>query len=239
MNQRLNEILRLKNDLMLQLSHEVKTPLTALSNLLANLRDGLVDPLTDRQRDYLDRVTRLSDRIKRLLSALLHFAVAETGNIQLDRRPVSMAEMGQEVLIALQSIQEERRVQCVIAESMHGRYAFADRDRVEQILMNLVHNAIKASSAGSIVVIETQEIGNDLVVSVKDSGSGIRLSDQSRLFQEPLYPDRAHGNGIGLYISRYLVELHGGRIWFESQEGKGATFFFTLPKSQAPVVSRV
>jgi signal transduction histidine kinase len=239
MNQRLNEVLRLKNDLMLQLSHEVKTPLTALSNLLANLRDGLVDPLTDRQRDYLERVTRLSDRIKRLLSALLHFAVAETGNIQLDRRSVSMAELGQEVLIALQSIQEERGVQCVIAESMHGRYAFADQDRVEQILLNLVHNAIKASSAGSTVLIEAQEIGNDLVVSVKDSGPGIPLSDRSKLFQEPLYSDRAQGSGIGLYISHYLVELHGGRIWFESQKEKGTTFFFTLPKSQAPIVSRV
>jgi signal transduction histidine kinase len=239
MNQRLNEVLRLKNDLMLQLSHEVKTPLTALSTLLANLRDGLIDPLTHRQRNYLERVSRLSDRIKRLLSALLHFAVAETGNIQLDRRPVSMAEMGQEVLAALQSIQEERGVQCVIAESMYGKYAFADQDRVEQILMNLVHNAIKASPTGSTVVIQTQEIENDLVVSVKDSGAGIRLSDQPKLFQEPLYSERTHGNGIGLYISRYLVELHGGRVWFESQEGKGATFFFTLPKSHVPVVSRV
>jgi signal transduction histidine kinase len=79
----------------------------------------------------------------------------------------------------------------------------------------------------------------ELVVSVRDAGFGIRLSDQPKLLQKPLYSDRTHGSGIGLYISRYLVELHGGRIWFESQEGKGTIFFFTLPKSQPPVEARI
>jgi signal transduction histidine kinase len=239
LNQRLNEVLRLKNDLILQLSHEVKAPLTALSAFLENLRDGLVGPLTERQKDYLRRITHLSDRIKRLMSALLHYAIAETGNIQLDRRPVSISEMSKEVLMALQSFQEERGVTCVIAESIDGKSAFADQDRVEQVLMNLVHNAIKASPAGSDVVIETYEMGDDLVVSVKDSGPGICVSDQPRLLQVPLHSERKLGNGIGLYISRYLVELHGGRIWFESQEGNGTTFYFSLPKAQTSVVSRV
>jgi signal transduction histidine kinase len=213
----------------------VKTPLTALIGLVANLHDGLVGPITHRQKDYLECIKSISDRIKRLLSALLQFAIAETGKIPLDRRPLPMSEMAQQVLIALQSIQEERGVPCVIGESMHGKYAFADRDRVEQILLNLVHNAIKASPAGSTVVIEAQEMETELMVIVRDSGSGICPSDQPRLLREHLCSERSQGGGVGLYISRYLVELHGGRIWFESQEGKGTTFFFTLPKSLPPV----
>jgi signal transduction histidine kinase len=82
------------------------------------------------------------------------------------------------------------------------------------------------------VVIDVQEAESELTISVTDSGSGIDPSHVSKIFREPLYSDREKGNGVGLYITRYLVELHGGRIWFDTQPGKGTTFFFTLPKSK-------
>jgi signal transduction histidine kinase len=234
MNSRLCEVLRLKNDLILQLSHEVKTPIAALSGLVANLHDGYIGPVTDHQKEYFTRIKGISDRIKRLVTGLLQFAMAETGKIPLDRRPVEIANVAGEVLLLLQTIREERGVKCSIAGSMKGKVAYADPERLQQILLNLVHNAIKASPAGSEVVMEVQETVSELVVSVKDNGSGISPLEIPKILREPLYSGRAQGSGVGLYITRFLVELQGGRIWFETQEGKGTTVFFTLPRFHSP-----
>lgn len=234
----LSSILQNKNDLMLQLSHEVKTPLMALSSLISNLHDGVAGPVTDRQKTYFAHLKTLSRRMKHLLTTLLHFALAESGAIRLQQKQIYIMDVAQQVLFDLQPIREEQSVQCIIAESVRGTVAFADQDRVEQILLNLIHNAIKASSAGSTVIIEAEENEAELILSIKDSGLGIPQEDQKRLLQEPLYSGKSQEGGLGLYISRYLVELHGGRIWFHSQEGKGTTFHFTLPKANTAILSK-
>lgn len=230
-NDRLSEILRLKNDLILQLSHEVKTPLTALSGLVSNLRDGLVGPLSNRQRDYLERMDAVADHLKRLLSALLHFAISETRRLPLTCHAISIEEVTQKVLFAIEPIQREKGVACVIGDNLKSLFVFADQDRVEQILLNLIHNAIKASPEGSSVTINAQERENEVVISVRDTGLGMGSNLRGNVFQEPSFSDGKKGNGVGLYICRYLVELHGGNIWFHTIEGKGSTFFFTLPKA--------
>jgi len=238
MNRRLSEILALKNDLLLQVSHEIKTPLTALSALISNLHDEVVGELTGRQRDYLSRAMAMTTQVRRLLTTLLDFAMAETGKIHLNLRPIDMAKLAQEALDALQPLREGKGVSCVIAESMRGKRAIADPDRVQQILLNLVHNAIKASPPRSTVILDAQAAGSDITVSVRDSGPGIPPSDRATLLRQPLPSgSRPQGSGVGLCICRYLVELHGGRIWFESEDAKGTAFFFTLPSSPAPVAT--
>lgn len=235
MNRRLSEILALKNQLLLQISHEIRTPLTALSALVSNLHDGVVGEPTLRQREYLARAQAITLQVRGLLTTLLEFAMAETGKIHLSLRPIDVATVAAEALDALHPLQEERAVSCVIAESMHGQWALADADRVQQILLNLVHNAIKASPPRSSVVMDARTEGAEVVVSVRDSGAGIRPADRAILLREPAPSDRRpKGSGVGLCICRYLVELHGGRIWFESEEDKGTTFFFSLPTAPVP-----
>lgn len=234
MNRRLSEILALKNELLLHVSHEVRTPLTALSALISNLRDGVVGETTVRQREYYERAMGITNHVRRLLTTLLEFAMAETGKIQLSLRPIDVAGVAREALGALQPLQEEKHVSCLIAESMAGKWAVADADRVQQILLNLIHNAIKASPPHSRVVIAARAEGTDVIVSVQNPGPGVRPADRATLLQQPVpSSSQPQGSGVGLCICRYLVELHGGRIWFESEPGHGATFFFTLPGATA------
>jgi signal transduction histidine kinase len=234
-NRRLSEILALKNDLLLQVSHEVRTPLTALSALISNLRDGVVGAPTARQREYYERAMGITNHVRRLLTTLLEFAMAETGKIHLSLRPIEVAGTAREALNALQPLQEDKDVSCVIADSMFGKWAVADPDRVQQILLNLIHNAIKASPPHAFVVIDAQAEGGEIIVSVKNSGPGIRPADRATLLRQPVPSgSQPPGSGVGLCICRYLVELHGGRIWFESEEGQGATFFFSLPSARVP-----
>jgi signal transduction histidine kinase len=235
MNRRLSEVIALKNDLLLQVSHEVKTPLTGLSTLVSNLYDGVTGELSTCQKEYLARIMVITNQVTRLLTTLLEFAMAETGKIQLVTRPIALTTLAQTALDAFHPFQTERRVRCAIDQSMHGKRVLADPDRIQQVMLNLIHNAIKASSPGSTVVIAAREVGAEITISVQDSGTGIRPADRTTVLRQPLPAEsRSHGGGVGLYICRYLVELHGGRIWFESEERKGTTFFFTLPVSQTP-----
>jgi signal transduction histidine kinase len=237
MNRRLSEIITMKNDLLLQVSHEVKTPLTALSSLVSNLHDGVTGEPTPRQKRYLVQVLAITNQIKHLLTTLLEFAMAETGRIHLDRRVISVGCLVESALDALRPFQEERGITCAVSESVRDARVLVDPDRVHQILLNLIHNAIKASSPGSTVAIDATTVGSEFTVSIRDSGPGVRPSDRATLLRQPLPSgNRRHGGGVGLYICRYLVELHGGRIWFESEEGSGATFSFTLPVPEETAV---
>ncbi len=238
MNTRFSDLLNHKNDLIRLLNHEVKTPLGTISNLITGLQEEIPGPITDRQRGYLTLIRNNSERVRRVIAVMLQHAIAKTGDIQINRHQVQISEVAQQVQSALVPFQEERQVACVIGESVSGKSVYADSVLIDQILYNLIHNAIKASSPGARVTIEVFQSGSDCVISVEDSGSGIPKEIDAKLLQKPLSNDIRQGGGVGLYISRYLVDLHGGRIWFTTKEGKGTTFFFTLPTSTAPVVER-
>lgn len=229
-NKELSEILRLKNDLIVQLRHEVKTPLASLSAHISNFCDAYHGELTDVQKDRLFRMKNVSERVSRLLSEVLEFIVKETGKIELKRRKVPLGEMISQVLFLLESMQDEMKVRCTISDKVCGKYAEADPDHVEQILLNLLHNAIKASPPGATVVIDARDDGSQLEINIRDSGFGIPEELKPRILQEQFINEGTEGSGVGLYITRFLVELHNGRIWFETEDGKGTTFFFTLPK---------
>jgi signal transduction histidine kinase len=225
-----NSILNNKNYLIMQLAHELRTPLTGLICMVGNLNDEIVGPLTPRQKEYLTDITGATDRIKRLITDLLCFAMAEAGTLRLQPREIRIGDVIREVLNAVQAIQEQDRVQCAVGDSTQNKCAYADPDRLQQILLNLIHNAINASPSGSRVFIDARDGDCELIVSVRDSGPGISPEEQAKLLREPVLSGKSQGSGFGLYITRYLVELHGGKIWFDSKLGSGATFYFTLPK---------
>jgi signal transduction histidine kinase len=172
----------------------------------------------------------LSKHLNKLLSALLHFAISETAKLPLDCCAFSIEDLTKKVLFAIEPIQREKGVSCVIGDDLKSAFVFADQERVEQILLNLIHNAIKASPKGSRININAKERKGDLVVSIEDAGIGMSPNKWENVFKEPSCTNGKNGNGVGLYICSYLVELHGGNIWFRTEEGKGSTFYFTLPK---------
>lgn len=235
-NRDLAGILQRKNEMISRLTHELKNPLSAITIHLINLQANIERQLTESQRDRFSRSIDLLERLKRMLTEknVVAFAVAETDKLQLKRREINLLSLGKQVLFALEPMQHQMNVHCRLSDQVHGKQIFADPDHIEQILQNLVHNAIKASRPGSVVLIDAEEREDALEIRVKDNGTGIPPRLQLRLFKEPIEPDpKTRGGGVGLTICRFLVELHGGRIWFETDPRRGTTFCFTLPKEQS------
>jgi signal transduction histidine kinase len=228
-NNELGRILNLKNDLIMQLTHELNTPLDALINHLSYLSASTRGALNDKQADRLQRTLMLCQRLHRMMTVILEFAVRESGKIQLKRERVSVSDVASQVIFLLDALRQEKTIHCVVNESVLGKVAFADPDHVEQILLNLVSNAIKASNVNGTIRIEAIDCESHIEMRVIDGGPGIPHALRGKLFHENVIPKISDGHGVGLFISRCLVELQGGRIWFETGL-KGSTLFFTLPK---------
>ncbi|MGQ0534781.1 MAG: PAS domain-containing sensor histidine kinase, partial [Methanobacteriota archaeon] len=233
--ERLQELDRFKTRFLNMAAHEIATPLTPIRLQLHLLRKELPpkrSPALDRSVVILERnVERLGD----LLSDLLQAARLQAAKIALERRAVDANRL---VVEAVESFVETARARGVhLSTSLaHGLHLDADPARVTQVLFNLVSNALKFTAPGGHVVVETRGDGESVVVAVRDDGEGLTKEQTLRLFQpfsqvhDPAQVT-APGTGLGLYISKGLVELHGGRIWCESDgPGRGTTFAFSLPR---------
>lgn len=232
-NDELGKILAIKNDLIVQLTHEMNTPLYALENHLRFVSASAKGLLKPEPTDRLERTLALCERLRRMVTVILEFAVRESGKIQMKRERVIVADIAAQVAFSLEALAEQKNVRCMVDESVLEKVSFADPDHVEQILLNLMKNAIKASPADGIIRIEAREQASSIEIRVVDHGSGIPPSLQDKLFREKVVPKMEGGHGVGLYISRCLVELQGGQIRFESDPNIGTTLFFTLPKYPA------
>lgn len=242
----LEELDRLKSQFLSMASHELKTPLTSMSGFLQvalrrmkrRLDAGMPDQeeWQREQRSILEQlevVNRQTSRLARLVNELLDVSRIETGRIEFAFMPVDMAELTQEVVARLQTTTTRHELRVT---SRHGAVVSADRDHIEQVLNNLIGNAIKYSPEGGPISIAVEPDDDEVVLRVQDRGLGIPLEDVEKIFG--LFyrsDDRASrdigGMGLGLYISKEIVHRHGGRIWAESQPGRGSTFYVALPKA--------
>jgi len=218
------------------LSHELKTPLTAIDGFASILADGLQGPLLDDQRDSLARIRHGCAQIKRLLDDILDTTRIETGKLSFHPLPSSLDESVRDALSQCTKRARERRIEVRSSIDPRAEQAWFDPQRVQQVLTNLVDNAIKYSPVGGtveLIVAEDPADARYVLVQVRDRGRGIPADRIERIF-ERLYQaseDDATirgGLGLGLYLCRELVRLHGGTIRVESEHGKGSTFTFTL-----------
>ena len=233
-NERLKELDRLKDEFLSAVTHELRTPLSsirALSELLLAGQD--IDP-TERRR-FLRIITAETERLTRLTNQVLDLAKVESGNATWHRSRVDVKELIEEVRESLQPLLRERRVELTTVLPERVPSVDADRDRLLQVVVNLLSNAAKfcEPERGRITIALSVE-ANALRVDVRDNGSGIALADQSLIFEKFVQVADATGakqpgSGLGLAISRHIVSYHGGRIWVESNPGEGATFSFTIP----------
>lgn len=235
--QRLKELDKLKSDFVSNVSHELRTPLTAIKGSVDNMLDGLTGELNEKQSRYLTRIKSNADRLARLINDLLDLSRIEAG-IKLNRINLSLPTVVKEVVESLGSVAAEKLINFEIKTADNDLTAWADPDRVAEVLTNLLGNAIKFSPTGGNVTVSLARSGNNWVkVSITDTGTGIRPEEANRIFDKfyqvshPEQP-KATGTGLGLPIAKALVEMHGGRIWLESQVGHGSVFSFTLPAEQ-------
>lgn len=220
-----------KNDFLSMASHELKTPLTSMKIFIELLRSQLKDTVSEKPRYYLDRIQDQSARLTELTGDLLDVSRIETGKLRLKREKFIMDDL---VIDTVESIQPSTNRHILEVVSSPKAQVYADRYRIYQVLVNLLTNAIKYSPKDTSIFINIKKEKKQVLVSVQDFGIGIKKSQLERVFdklyqvsdpREKTYP----GLGLGLYISKEIVERHNGKIWVASRPGKGSTFFFTIP----------
>ncbi|MDQ6733632.1 MAG: cell wall metabolism sensor histidine kinase WalK, partial [Nitrospirota bacterium] len=233
-NKKLQELDRLKSVFVSIVSHELRTPMTSIKGYIENMLDGLTGALSDRQAHYLGRVKYNVERLTRMINDLLDLSRIEAGRVELALAPLSIAEVMSEIVESLQPIGQAKSISIQRRHQGGPVQISADRDKLHQILTNLIQNAAKFTASGGQIRVETKTMEGGVVqFCVSDTGCGISPQEQAKIFErfyrgETIQVDQ-RGAGLGLAITKSLVEMHGGRIWVESILGKGSRFYFTMP----------
>jgi signal transduction histidine kinase len=229
--------LEFKNQFLSHVSHELRTPLTCIHQFVTILLDGLAGDVNPEQRYHLDTVLNSVNQLRAMIRDLLEATRAESGKIRIEPRCITIGDLLQQAVFMMSAIAKEKRVGLEIGLDSRIPLIYADPDRVLQVLINLIDNGIKFTLPDGSVMVKACLVDADtdqIYISVTDTGRGIGPEAKAlifeRLYQDPNSIDNSRaGLGLGLYIAKELVELHGGRIWVASEIGNGSTFSFTLP----------
>lgn len=238
---RAEEANRAKSQFLANMSHELRTPLTAIVGYSSVLADGVFGPLSDKQVDALNAVTRSSEHLKNLIDDVLNLARIESGKEQPEPTRVAVKDLLTQVHKLMQQTALQKGVQLVqlqIGDAVAASGIYADAKHTHQVLINIVGNAVKYTPRGGKVWIESDVVYDKLKITVCDTGVGIPATKLAKLFErfergEDAYSRSQEGTGIGLNLTRRLVELNGGRIGVESEEGKGSRFWIMMPLATA------
>ena len=230
---RVRRLETVRRDFISNVSHELRTPLASLKALTETLRDGALEDPQAAPR-FLSRIETEVDALAQMATELLELSRIESGQVPLKRKAMPAAALLLSAAERMRAQVERAGLVLRLDTAQDMTEVSADSPRLEQVLVNLIHNAIKFTPPGGQVVLAAQTEAGFVRFSVRDSGVGIPADDLERIFERFYKADRARsggGTGLGLSISRHLVEAHGGRIWAESTEGAGSTFYFTIPIS--------
>ena len=232
----LRELDRLKSSFLANMSHELRTPLNSILGFADVMLEGLDGPLTKNMNNDLGLIQKNGQHLLHLINDVLDMAKIEAGRMNLNPERFHIHDLLQDVTSITSTLASEKNLSLFIeTDSDSAVEIFADRTRIRQVMINLVNNAIKFTEKGQ-VRLRADRRGNLITVSVRDTGVGIPPDNLEDIFQEFTQVDtsttrRAGGTGLGLPISRKLIEMHGGRLWAESAgvDGEGAAFFVELP----------
>jgi two-component system phosphate regulon sensor histidine kinase PhoR len=232
----LRDLQTMRREFIGNVSHELRSPLAAIKAIVETLEDGAIND-KETASDFLTRVHDEVDRMTQMVTELTELSRIETGRAELKREPVNIKTLIEDVLARI-SPQAERQGVALLTE-LHPDLSevSADRERIQQVVTNLVHNAIKFTPPGGKAVVSAVPEADSMVVSVADTGIGIAREHLPRVFERFFKADTSRsggGTGLGLAIAKHIVEAHDGTIWVESQEGEGSTFSFSLPLNPRP-----
>ena len=234
--QDLTQIRRLESvrrDFIVNISHEIRTPLASLKSLVDTLRDGAIDDPPAAQR-FLDRMDTEVDELTQMVEELIELSRIESGRVPFHLTSTSVADL---VLLPVERLrpQAQRASLALEVDLPPGLPpVMADIERIRRVITNLVHNAIKFTPVGGSIIVSASADAQaqEIVIAVRDTGVGIGADDLSRIFERFYKADRSRrgsGTGLGLAIARHTIQNHNGRIWVDSVEGEGSTFYFSLP----------
>jgi len=232
-NRKLQGVDRMKSDFISLVSHELRTPLTTIKALveLISMKPGMPNPQKTR---IMATINVETDRLIRLIVDLLDLSRIEAGYVAWRSEDVSLEEVITNSLSCMGPLFENKGISLTTAISPSGLTVPGDRDRLIQVMTNILSNAVKFTPSGGAVHVAALSEGGQVVVEVSDTGSGVAAQELERIF-EKFHRSRSRtataieGTGLGLAISRQIVDYHGGKIWAVSEAGKGSTFFITFP----------
>ena len=228
---RIHQLEIIRQDFVSNVSHELRTPLASLKALVETLQDcALQDP--DAAKNFLERMNSEIDNLTQMVQELLELSKIESGRVPLEKRETSPNKLLSKVAERMQLQAQRGKLDLIIDIQQKLPAIMVDTTRMEQVLVNLIHNAIKFTLPGGKITLSAIQQNHEIIFSIKDTGIGIPPRDLERIFERFYKVDRArseHGTGLGLSIARHLVEAHGGRIWAESIQTKGSTFYFSIP----------
>jgi two-component system phosphate regulon sensor histidine kinase PhoR len=228
---RIRRLETVRRDFISNLSHELRTPLASLKALTETLQDGALDDPPAARR-FIDQIQIEVDALSQMVTELLELSRIESGRLSLDLQPVSPCDLLKSACKRMK-LQAERagltlRVEC----PPDLPKVMVDSQRLEQVLVNLIHNAVKFTKPGGEVVLSGEAGPGEVRFAVRDTGIGIPADEIPRIFERFYRVEKSRtgsGTGLGLSIARHIVEAHKGKIWAESVEGQGSTFYFTIP----------
>jgi signal transduction histidine kinase len=222
-----------KSDFLANMSHELRTPLNAIIGFSQVLREGMVGDVNTKQAEYLDDILSSGNHLLSLINDVLDLSKVEAGQVELQVAPFSLLDALERGVSMVREQATTEGVQVTLHKNGGLGVVSGDERRIRQVIFNLLSNAVKFTPEGGLVEIAATRVDGEMRVSVADSGPGIAAEDLDRIFEEFQQTEagaqQREGTGLGLALSKRFVEMHGGRIWCESEIGKGSTFEFTLP----------
>jgi signal transduction histidine kinase len=224
---------RHKSEFLANMSHELRTPLNAIIGFSQVLRERFFGELNEKQEEYVGDILSSSEHLLALINDILDLSKVEAGQVELEIAQFSLREALERGVVMVKERATRNGVEVSLALDPSIGVVEGDERRIRQVLFNLLSNAVKFTPAGGSVQVRSARLDGDVRVSVADTGPGIAPEDHERIFEEfqqtAVGARQREGTGLGLALSKRLVELHGGRIWVESAPGEGSTFTFTLP----------
>lgn len=239
-NERLRDLDKAKDEFVSVVSHELRTPMTAIKSYVWLALNGKAGKLNPKMQNYLTKVYDSSERLISLINDVLDVSHIETGRIAVDIQPVSPLKIADEVMTTLEPRAQEQEIKLKLEKDIHVPMILADPMKLNEIYVNLIGNALKFTPKGGTISVSFHKQGESLEISVSDTGIGMSESDLNKLFTKfgriaKNYSTIAQstGSGLGLYITKNYIDLLHGKIWVNSELGKGTVFTFSLPTTQA------
>jgi len=222
-----------KSEFLATMSHELRTPLNAIIGFSQVLREEMFGELNQKQEEYLDDILASANHLLSLINDVLDLSKIEAGQVELQIAPFSLRDAMERGVVMVRERATENGVVVVLAAGHDVDVVEGDERRIKQVIFNLLSNAVKFTDEGGTVDVNAVRMNGEVRVSVSDTGPGLAPEEHERIFEEFQQAEAGvalrEGTGLGLALSKRLVELHGGRIWVDSELGEGSTFVFTLP----------
>lgn len=240
MAKKLAELDRLKDEFVDNVSHELRSPLAAIRGYVQSLKRGVYGQVIDKQMEALDIIMSNAERLGKFIDDVLDMAKIKAGMLDLDKQETEFAPLASEIVKMFEPLSAEMGLKLGIEVPSNLPKIFVDPNKLKQVITNLTSNAMKFTlQGGTVTIIAHPQDENFIYAGVKDTGIGIPKDKISKVFEKFTQVKEAQqtskkikGTGLGLTIAKNIVELHGGKIWIESEAGKGTTFFFTIPRKE-------